>query len=33
MRVAGFDAIMTKPLDLVRFFAEVDRLIEERHAR
>jgi PAS domain S-box-containing protein len=30
MRAAGFDAIMTKPLDLVRFFAELDRLLEER---
>jgi len=33
MRAAGFDAILTKPLDLVRFFAEVDRLLEERRAR
>jgi CheY-like chemotaxis protein len=33
MREAGFDAIMTKPLDLVRFFAEVDRLLDERRLR
>jgi len=29
MRAAGFDAILTKPLDLVRFLAEVDRLLDE----
>ncbi|HVO07300.1 MAG TPA: ATP-binding protein [Burkholderiaceae bacterium] len=33
MRAAGFDAIMTKPLDLVQFFAEVDRLLDERGVR
>jgi len=33
MRAAGFDAIMTKPLDVVRFFAEFDRLLEEGRVR
>jgi len=33
MRAAGFDAIMTKPLDVVHFFAEVDRLLDERLLR
>jgi len=28
MREAGFDAVMTKPLDIVRFIGEIDRLLE-----
>jgi PAS domain S-box-containing protein len=30
MREAGFDAVMTKPLDVTRFLGEIDRLRQER---